>query len=266
MNNTPVHTAADTPEPSSRKFKLISCEVFYREMCEVIARSPHQIDVEFLPKGLHDIGCVGMCTRLQSAVDAVDTSRYDAILLGYALCNNGIAGLRAPSIPLVVARGHDCMTLFFGSRERYLRYFSDRPGTYFLTSGWIERGSDAGELNQISIQHTTGMDRTYEELVQQYGEDNARYIYDQLCDQTKHYRRITFIRMGNEPNGSFRLHAERRAADHGWEFEQVEGDMSLIRQLVNGQWSDADFLVVPPGWRIAVRYDDGIIIAEPDGR
>jgi hypothetical protein len=263
MNDTPAHTTADVTNPSPRKFKLISCEVFYREMCEVVARSPHQIDIEFLPKGLHDIGCVSMCARLQTAVDAVDTSRYDAILLGYALCNNGIAGLRAPSIPLVVARGHDCMTLFFGSRDRYLQYFNDHPGTYFLTSGWIERGSDAGELNQISIQHSTGMDRTYEELVQQYGEDNAQYIYDQLCDQTKHYRRITFIRMGSEPNDSFRLHTERRAADHKWEFDQVEGDMTMIRRLVNGNWSDADFLVVPPGWRIVARYDDGIIATEP---
>jgi hypothetical protein len=262
MNNTPGHTTADPTNPSPKKFKLISCEVFYREMCDAVARSPHQIDIEFLPKGLHDIGCVGMCARLQKAVDAIDTSRYDAILLGYALCNNGIVGLRAPSIPLIVTRGHDCMTLFFGSRNRYLQYFNDHPGTYFLTSGWIERGSDAGELNQISIQHTTGMDRTYEDLVQQYGEESARYIYEQL-DQTRHYRRITFIRMGSEPNESFRLHAERRAADHKWEFEEVDGDMTMIRRLVNGNWSDADFLVVPPGWRIAARYDDTIITAEP---
>ncbi len=263
MIDTPAKISAEVGIPIPRKFKLISCEVFYREMCEVVAHSPHQIDVEFLPKGLHDIGCAGMCSRLQSAVDAVDASRYDAILLGYALCNNGIVGVRAPSIPLVVARGHDCMTLFFGSRDRYMQYFNENPGTYFLTSGWIERGSNAGELNQLSIQHNTGMDRTYEELVKQYGEDNARYIYDQLCDQTKHYRRITFIRMGSEPNDNFRIHAERRAADHQWKFEQVDGDMTMIRQLVDGIWNDTDFLVVPPGWRIAARYDDGIIAAEP---
>lgn len=262
MNDAPNHASADSANPSPRKFKLISCEVFFREMCEVVAQSPHQIDIEFHPKGLHDIGCVGMCTRLQSAVDAVDASRYDAILLGYGLCNNGIAGLRAPSIPLVVTRGHDCMTLFFGSRDRYQQYFTDHPGTYFLTSGWIERGSDEGELNQLSIQHKTGMDRSYEELVQQYGEGNAKYIFEQL-NQTKHYGRISFIKMGSEPNDSFRLYAERRAADRKWEFDEVEGDMSLIRRLVNGNWNEADFLVVPPGWRIAARYDDGIITSEP---
>ena len=47
------------------RFKLISCEVLYREMCGAVANSPHQVDVEFLPKGLHDSGCASMRKRLQ---------------------------------------------------------------------------------------------------------------------------------------------------------------------------------------------------------
>jgi hypothetical protein len=39
--------------------------------------------------------------------------------------------------------------------------------------------------------------------------------------------------------------------------------MTLIERLVNGAWDDKDFLVVPPGHRIAVTYDDSIIRAEP---
>ena len=38
------------------RLKLISCEVLYREMCAAISRAPHEVDVEFLPKGLHDEG------------------------------------------------------------------------------------------------------------------------------------------------------------------------------------------------------------------
>ena len=32
------------------RLKLISCEIFHREMCAVVARSPHRVDIEFLPK------------------------------------------------------------------------------------------------------------------------------------------------------------------------------------------------------------------------
>ena len=69
--------------------------------------------------------------------------------------------------------------------------------------------------------------------------------------------------MGCEPSDSFRLHGERRAAAHTWEFDQVEGDLSLTKRLMNANRNDVDFLVVPPGLRIAARYNDGIITAEP---
>ena len=122
------------------KLKLISCEVFYREFNMAVARSPHTVDAEFLPKGLHDIGTTGMRDRIQAAVDRVDTSAYDAILIGYGLCNNGIVGLSSSDKPLILPRAHDCITLFLGSRERYLDYFQNNPGVYFQTTGWIERG------------------------------------------------------------------------------------------------------------------------------
>jgi hypothetical protein len=244
------------------RLKLISCEVFTRELCDAAAHSAHQVDLEFLPKGLHDIGCAGMSERLQGAIDRVDTSLFDTILLGYGLCNNGIAGLRARGIPLVVPRAHDCMTLFFGSRERYEEHFRRNPGTYFLTTGWIERGEATGDLRQLSIQHANGMDLTYKELVEKYGEDNAQFLYDQLCDQTKHYRRLTFITMGLEPDGSFLAEARRRAADKGLEFTTEQGNLRLIHALVNGPWNDAEFLTVHPGERIATDFGGGLIRAE----
>lgn len=248
------------------KLKLISCEVFFREFCHVVARSPHQIDLEFIPKGLHDIGQVPMRDRLQGVIDRVDGSGYDAILLGYGLCNFGIAGLRAPTIPLIVPRAHDCMTLFFGSQQRYLENFHSNPGTYYLTTGWMERGEPSGEFKQLSIQHQAGMDRTFEELVELYGEDNARYLMEQLGDQTRHYTRIAFIEMGIEPNESFHRGAEERARKRNLTFERLQGDMRLFYDLVNGNWDEREFLIVPPGQSIGVSRDGQKIFAQADGR
>ena len=126
------------------RLKLITCEIFYREFCSVMARSPNTVDMEFLPKRLHDIGVEGMRTRLQAALDCVDDPRYEAVLMGYALCNNGVVGLTAGKYPLVIPRAHDCITLFLGSAERYLEYFNNHPGVYFETTGWIERGKADG--------------------------------------------------------------------------------------------------------------------------
>jgi len=244
------------------RFALVSCEIFYREMCAAIARSINRIDITFLPKGLHDIGQAEMLPRVQEAVDRIERWRYEAVLLGYGLCNYGIVGLTARDIPLVIPRAHDCITLFFGSRQRYQEYFDAHPGTYFETTGWLERGEELGELRQLSIQRQIGMDMSFEEMVTRYGEDNARYLYKTLCDPTRNYSRFTFIEMGIEPDERFEKLAEARAAERGLAFEKTVGDMSLIQRLVDGDWDETNFLVLQPGQRAAVRYDDSIICAE----
>lgn len=242
--------------------KLISCEIFYREFCAAVSRSPNIVDMEFLTKGLHDIGSNGMLERLQAAVDRVEDSQYEAVLLGYGLCNNGLAGLTARQIPLVAPRAHDCITLFLGGKERYLKYFDNHPGVFFRTTGWIERGDSTGELNQLAMGKKLGMQQSYEELVARYGEDNARFLWEELGNLTKHYRQLTFIEMGVEPDASFENRARAEAAERGWEFQKVQGDMGMIQRLVDGVWDDQEFLTVPPGWKIAARYDEGIIATE----
>lgn len=246
----------------SLRLKLIACEILYREFCAAIAGCPNRVDAEFLPKGLHDIGQEAMQSRLDQTLGAVDASAYDAVLLGYGLCSNGVVGLAARSLPLVIPRAHDCITLFLGSKERYLEYFYRNPGVYFKTSGWIERGEGLQQLGPQSIQNKSGMSWTYEELVARYGEDNAKFLYEQLCTTTRNYAGLTYIEMGIEPDGRFERHTRELAAQRNWKFEKLAGDMTLIRQLVDGPWDEDRFLVVEPGSRLAPSFDERVVKAE----
>ena len=241
------------------RLNLISCEIFHREICQAISRSPNQVDVRFLPKGLHDLGQKGMQAKLDEVLKEVDEDNYEAILLGYGLCNNGIVNLSSEKIPIVVPRAHDCITLFLGDKDRYLKYFHDNPGTYFLTSGWIERGAASGELKQLSIQNQYGLGQSLEELVEKYGEDNAKFIYEQLSINT-HYKQYAYIEMGIEPDNRFEVFGKKEAEKHGWVFDHVKGDMSLIYQLVDGQWDEDKFLVVEPGQMIKTSFNPDLII------
>jgi ADP-ribose pyrophosphatase YjhB (NUDIX family) len=245
------------------RLKLISCEVMYREMCDAVAHAPNEVDVEFLPKGLHDLGGPPMKRQLQEAIDRVDPKQYEAVLLGYALCGNGTAGLAARALPLVIPRAHDCIALLMGSRERYQDYFEQHQGVYYASTGWIERGQDLEQETLRVVRNKTGAGHTLEDLIAHYGEENGRYLYEELHGYQKSYRQLTYIATGLEPDDSFERNARDTAREKGWKFERLEGDLSLFERLVAGDWNEHDFLIVPPGWRVTATFDTGVLDKEP---
>ena len=244
------------------RLKLVGCEVLYREICFAVARSPHLVDVEFLPKGLHDLGGVAMQSRLQEAIDQADSSRYEAVLLGYALCGNGLLGLNAKALPLVVPRAHDCIALLLGSHRRYADYFESHSGVYFRSPGWIERGGNLEQASNPLLLKKVGVSYNLQELIEKYGDENGRYLYDQFVQYQRNYRQLTYIEIGLEADDHFEQLARQEAGQRGWAFEKINGSLILFEQLVSGHWPEQDFLVVPRGFRVAATYDDHIIRAE----
>jgi len=241
------------------RYKLIACEIFYRECCALLAETVHTVDVEFLPKALHDLGCERMQARLQACIDAVPADAgYAAILLAYGLCNNGIVGLHSTHLPLVVPRAHDCITVFLGSRQVYSATFAAEPGTFYRTSGWLERGEAEGSDAAQTVQARLGLFQEYARLVEQYGEDNARYIVETMGDATAHYDQLSFIRMGLGCDAHFAALAQAEAQERKWRYSERSGDLRLLRNLINGIWDD-DMLVVDPGQSIKAVYDDNVI-------
>jgi len=252
----------------TRKLKFIGCEIIYREACRLAATSPCRVDVEFLRKGLHDLETADMVARIQATIDAVEASGgYDAILLGYARCNDGLAGVTARDVPLVIPRAHDCITLFFGSREAYREYFDAHPGTYYMTTGWAERndydeeGYSKPAYGRQGVMGKLGLTESYEEMVAKYGADNAEYIQQTLGDWTQNYTNMLYLEMGVCDEAPFIAQARARAEQHNWAFERRKGDWSLLEKFFNGQWDD-DFVIVKPGERIVPRNDDRILDAE----
>ncbi len=236
---------------------MIACEVSQREVCAAVARGPNVVDVDFLPKGLHDVGSERMSARLQNAIDARPPGDYEAILVWYGLCNNGLCGIRAP-LPLIVPRAHDCITLLLGSRGRYEKYFNANPGTFFKSPGWIERDTDPND-NPASITSRMKLSHDYREIAERYGEDNAEFLAPVIADWFKHYRKLAFINTGVGDVERYRDRAREFASEKNWEYEELEGSPGLLDRLVSGNWNADDFLVVPPGKTIRPTFGPEII-------
>jgi hypothetical protein len=242
----------------------LTCEVLARSVYLCAARSPHVVDVRLNRRGLHD-DPPNLRALLQDEIDGTGAP-YDAVVLAYGLCGGATAGLRAGSVPLVVPRAHDCITLFLGDRVRYQKEFMANPGTYWYVQDYLERTDEGSPFGGVGAVSDEVARTTYEEYVVKYGEDNAAYLMEVLGGWRSHYDRAAFVDMGlaappvaAEAEARARDDAERR----GWRFERMAGELLLIKSLIDGSWDPADHLVIEPGEFLAMSYDEDVIRAEP---
>jgi hypothetical protein len=233
------------------KYYYIGCHVMWREVCHYISVSKNYYDIKFFDWGLH---CYpdDLRTSLQDAIDSV-TRDYDAILIGYGLCSNGISGIRSNKYRLVTVRGHDCITLMMGSKERYREYFDKNPGTYWYSPGWIEDHLEPGQERYEQLH------RSY---VETFGEENADYLMDIEQDWFRKYTNAAYIDLNIGDNERFKKYTRECADWLKWKYDELKGDPDLLINFLEGNWSDnSKYLIVEPGYIIKPTYDSSIIEA-----
>ncbi|MHB1131462.1 MAG: DUF1638 domain-containing protein [Chloroflexota bacterium] len=240
-----------------KRFKIIACNVLFRELSVCAAYSPHLIDVEFLHRSLHN-DPDKLRREVQQRIDESVGAGYDYLLLGYALCSNGTAFLEARDTPLVIPRCHDCITVLLGSREAYDRTFHEAPGTYYYTPGWIER--EGVDKERTSVDGEAARERIHAEYVEKYGAENAQYLMDMLHSWQKNYRRALFVEMGLVDMAEIKEKAKQVAAQYNWRYDECSGDLRLAQAFVRGDWDPREFLIVPPGAKTEPSYREDEII------
>jgi hypothetical protein len=240
-----------------KRFKVIACEATALQAERAAKECGHEIDMTILDATLHAMGPKNMPGEMQKAIDQVDPSRYDAILLVYGLCNNGICGLHA-AIPLVAPRAYDCITLFMGSKEKYRQYFDSRPDALLVSAGTLNEKANYDLFNGVEER-----EKKRQELLEQYDEEDVEYLMETSgADPLKSYRRITFVNDGAGDIEKHRDLALRFAGESNWDFEELQGNAELFRRLLSGDWDEDSFLVIRPGETIMPSYTETILRAE----
>jgi hypothetical protein len=232
---------------------IIACDVFQDEILKLLRDiSVEDVPLVWLEMGLHDSPDL-LRRTIRERIDAVEADPdIGTIILAYGLCGNGLAHLKAGRCPLVIPRSHDCISVLLGGPEAHAAVLKENPATYFYSPGWI-RG-----------RRVPGPDREAH-LRTMYGErypDDEEMIADLIEADTEtfaHHNCAAYVDLTNDP------HAEdycRGCARHlGWSFRKLEGEPTLLRDLLSGPWDPERFLIVQPGGQTAIAPDGTLTAA-----
>ena len=241
--------------------KMLCCKIIEREVSLLAASSRNVVEVTMIRQKLHDKP-ENLNRFLQSEIDAIEAgshpysnqTEFDAILLGYALCSHTVVGLHTRRVPLVIPRAHDCVTLLMGDRHTYMAYYMQNAGTFYYWPGAAE---------QMDYYDEDRYRRSYAFYLNRYRGDErkARKAVDKEKSLFDRYGKITYIDWASLPFPEHEEELRRYAAGRSWAFEKLDGRDTLLRDLLDGNWSEDRFLVIQPGQTAVPSYDDGVIRA-----
>lgn len=208
---------------------LVACEVIKPEI-DYLRETYEGFEAFYLQQSLYRTPNI-LAEQVQELIDLV-TGNYERIVLGYGLCSNGIVGVTARKEEIVVPRCHDCISFFLGSPQKYLEDFRSRPGSYYLTSGWIQEGKDP--LNIMR-----------KEYYQRYGEDVSEWA---MKEELKHYTHIVLIDNGRTDIKPLRTIGHENADYFGLDYLELSGtSLNYFNSLIRGPYDDQNFFVLEPG-------------------
>ena len=212
---------------------IISCAVFQHLLEEMLPQGL-SAEVTFLDYGLHLVPR-NLKATVQKAIDSL--SAPSLVVLGYGLCGNGLNGIEAGQHTLLIPRADDCISILMGSYDIYLKEFLGNPGTYYLTKGWLESGSDP-----LKEHHN---------LLKKYGPETTEWL---MNEQYQNYKRLVLIAHTQEDLEAYRpraLEVARYCERWDMQYSELVGSDAYVRGLVAAidsvTESNNDFLLIPPG-------------------
>jgi len=227
-----------------------------REISLMISQSPNTIFPVFTVLGAHERSAA-LHEQIQAVIDGAEDRGFDYVLLGYGLCGNALNDIRSRSLPIIAIRAHDCCTVFLGSRQRFKEVFGSELSSTWSSAGYLERGNDY--IHRTDTGKLLGLDRGYDDFVKEYGEENAQYIWETLHPEEKN-KALVFIDTEETAALGYRESCQKKAIEEGKSFSYIKGDTRLLKTLIDGHWTDDEFLRIDPGHRINALYDEHFII------
>jgi hypothetical protein len=205
--------------------------------------------VEILDPALHRYPEVLQQT-IQDRIDKLEAETHpEAILLVYGCCSRGIENIRAKNARLVITRAHDCITLLLGDRHEYRDFMKAQPNVYWYSRGWIK---------WLDMPGAATLEKKRAEYIEKYGEEDAEYLME-VEEQTLKGKKAVYVDLGLLDSAEDIAFTRKSAESLGWECDVVQGDPTLLRDLLNGNWDEERFAIAEPGETFQFIGDDQVI-------
>lgn len=210
---------------------LIACKNIEDEIKQAMEKTDCQWPVQWIDAGLHNTP-----EKLRQTLQTyIDEAVADCIVLGFGFCGNALLGLSAPErAPLVFPRADDCITLCLGSQARREGLGSHN---YYLIKGWMDSDQN--------------MWAEYRDVVERYGQETADIIYEEML---RGYEKLVTINTHVCDESQLRARAEEMAAVFDLEVSMIEGDDSLTKRLLSGDWDDDSIITLQPGETVTLKH------------
>lgn len=221
--------------PQNRPVFVIACQVFKHWIENLLAALPGwDGNITFFDYALHSVP-KNLHQAIQEAIDSIE--KPSLVILGYGLCGGGLNDIHAGRHFLLIPRSDDCIAMILGSYEAYRREIKKEPGTYYLSKGWLEGGSNPLIESQ--------------DYTRKYGQRKSDWLMDY---QYHNYKRLVMVARNPHELEIYREKA-LEVADYctrwGMRYEELVGSDAYIQELVkiaaNFDRLSEEFLLIPPG-------------------
>jgi len=240
---------------SCPRYAVLACDVFAEELAAFGQNKPPWAALNFLAMGLHDQPD-DLRAQIQEQVHLLEqTEGIETVVLAYGQCGNGLIGVKANRVPLVIPRAHDCVSILLGGTAQHQAALKENPGTYFYSPGWIRGKRVPGPDRELAIR------QRYEA---RYGQDEDELIEDLVeadAETFAHHNCAAYVDLTD--NTTAKRYCQECAHYLGWSFKELPGDPRYLTDLLSGRWEDTErFLHVAPGQALGMGSDGALTVVE----
>ncbi len=189
---------------------IVACSILRGELERIVSNDPEVTEIVYLDAAIH-VNPQKMKESIKEQIEGLK-GKVDRIFLGYGICQSLEGIEKEVDVPVTLPRVDDCIALLF-TPERYAEEKKKELGTWFMTPGWAEAGTEM-VIKGLRLERAVKLGKDPVAM--------ARRLFT-------HYRRGLYIDTGAGDDRTNRANAEKFCRTFNLNMELCAAEPFLLR-------------------------------------